>query len=149
MLPELISYKIKTATFNDVFHHLAKCNENFIPVLNEKVDITAYSRKIAKNSITFEAWINDELTGLMAAYFNDEKRQTGFITNVSTIKKYSGKGIASKLMEMCISYGIQHQFSEIALEVFHNNKSAIQLYKKYNFYQTGDKDDLMIMKKKL
>ena len=90
MLQEEICYKIRTATFNDVLQHLAKCNENFIPALNEKVDIIAYSQKIAENSITFEAWINNELLGLIAAYFNDGKKKTAFITNVSTIKKYSG-----------------------------------------------------------
>ena len=149
MSPEDICYKISTATFDDVLQHLVKCNENFIPALNEKVDIKAYSQKIAKNSITFEAWINNELLGLIAVYFNDGKKKTAFITNVSTIKKYSGSGIASQLMEMCISYGIQHQFREISLEVFQQNKSAIQLYKKYGFDQTGDKGDLVVMKKKI
>ena len=149
MSPEDICYKISTATFDDVLQHLVKCNENFIPALNEKVDIKAYSQKIAKNSITFEAWINDELSGLIAAYFNDGEKKKGFITNVSTIKAYSGKGIASQLMEMCISYGVRHKFGEITLEVFQYNKSAIQLYKKYGFHQTGDKDNLVIMKRKL
>lgn len=149
MLPVDVRYKIKTATIKDVFEHLVKCNENFIPPLDQKVDMAAYSQKIAKNSITFEAWVNDELAGLIAAYFNDEKKQSGFITNVSTLKKYAGNRIASHLMENCISYGVQQQFSEISLEVLEDNIIAIKLYKKYGFHPTGNKGNLMTMKKKL
>ena len=149
MLPGPISYKIRTAALNDIFNHLIKCNENFIPALDQKVDIAAYSKKIAENSITFEAWINGELAGLIAAYFNEENAKNGFISNVSIIKEYAGKGIASKLMEMCISYGVQHQFSEISLEVLRHNISAMQLYKKYDFHETGNKGDLVTMTKKI
>ena len=149
MLQETIQYKIKTADFNNVFTHLVKCNDNFIPKLTDKVDIAAYSKKIAENSVTFEAWLKDELIGLIAAYFNDSKNHVGFITNVSTVKEYSGKGIASQLMNRCIAYAIEKQFSEITLEVFHKNSSAFELYKKFHFKQTAVKDDLIIMKKYL
>src|SRR5436190_21860381 len=98
MLQETIIYKTGTASFSAVFTHLAKCNNDFVPPLSNKVDLELYSKKIAENSVTFEAWINDELVGLIAAYFNDLKQETGYITNVSTIKEYSGKGIASQLL---------------------------------------------------
>ena len=149
MLTETISYKIKTADFDNVFAHLVKCNENFIPVLNEKIDIAAYSQKIVENSVTFEAWVNEELAGLIAAYLNDMGNHIGFITNVSTVKEYSGKGIASRLMKSCIKYAGEHQFNEIALEVFNKNVGAIQLYKKFGFHNSSTKDDLIIMKKYL
>ena len=149
MLQETIQYKIKTADFNNVFTHLVKCNDNFIPKLTDKVDIAAYSKKIAENSVTFEAWLKDELIGLIAAYFNDSKNHVGFITNVSTVKEYSGKGIASRLMKSCIKYAGEHQFNEIALEVFNKNVGAIQLYKKFGFHNSSTKDDLIIMKKYL
>lgn len=146
MQTETITYTIKTADSNNVFTHLVKCDEDFMPKLSEKVDILAYAKKIVENSITFEAWINDELVGLIAAYFNDSKTHCGFITSVSTLKKYAGKGIASQLMSQCISYALQHQFVEIALEVFHKNNSAVQLYKKYGFSKTGINNDFISMK---
>jgi ribosomal protein S18 acetylase RimI-like enzyme len=149
MTPDIIDYKIKTAVFNHVFAHLQNANESFIPKLSEKTDIAAYSKKIVENSFTFEAWINGELAGLIAAYFNDTKNYSGYITNVSTLKKYAGKGIASQLMKMCIDYAAEHKFSEISLEVFNKNNSAIQLYKKNDFYQTGSNGDLIIMKRDL
>ncbi len=149
MQTETITYTIKTADSNNVFTHLVKCDEDFMPKLSEKVDILAYAKKIVENSITFEAWINDELVGLIAAYFNDSKTHCGFITSVSTLKKYAGKGIASQLMKMCIGYAAEHRFSEISLEVFDKNTNAIQLYKKNSFIQTGIIGDLLIMKRDL
>ena len=144
-----IIYKTQTADYNDVFRHLEKCDENFTPRLSTGTDIAAYSQKIVKNSVTFEAWAGTELIGLIAAYFNDEKKHAGFITNVSTVKEYFGKGIAAQLMKNCIGYGTEQQFEAISLEVAKNNNSAIQLYKKYNFLPIAEKGDLIIMKKDL
>lgn len=148
MKPNIV-YKIKTAGFNSVHTHLLKCDADFMPRLSLKTDIAVYAEKIAENSVTFEAWINEELVGLIAAYFNDVNGFSGFITNVSTLKQYTGKGIASVLIKMCIDYAVNHQFGEISLEVFKENSGAIQLYKKNNFYQTATKGDLIIMKKNL
>jgi ribosomal protein S18 acetylase RimI-like enzyme len=146
MIPAIILYKQNTANYNQVFTHLVKCDEYFVPKLSEKTDIAAYTDKIIKNSITFEAWENEELVGLIAAYFNDVQNKTGFITNVSILKEFSGKGIASDLLKQCINYGRQNNFSEIGLEVSVKNDSAIKLYKKYNFVQEEIKNDLLVMK---
>lgn len=146
MNPKTILYKQHTATYTQVFTHLIKCDESFVPKLSEKIDIAAYSDKIIKNSVTFEAWANEELVGLIAAYFNDEQNKTGFITNVSVFKEFSGKGIASELLKQCITYGRQNNFSEIELEVSAKNDSAVKLYKKYNFVQVEIKNDLLVMK---
>lgn len=149
MVKEIFTYEIKTAGIDKVFTHLLKCNENFIPELADKVDVVAYSKKIVENAITFETWIKGELVGLIAAYFNDSENHSGFITSVSTVKEYSGKGIASQLMDMCMLYAIKNNYHEISLEVSAKNIRAIQLYEKYNFLQTFAKDDLIIMKKYL
>jgi ribosomal protein S18 acetylase RimI-like enzyme len=147
MNPVIILYKQNSATYGQVLAHLKKCNDNFIPKLSSKVDIAAYSLKIIQNSITFEAWKKDKLVGLVAAYFNDKENKTGFITNVSTVKELSGKGIASNLIKLCIEYGLKNNFSEITLEVSVKNDKAVNLYKQLNFIQVEVKNDLIIMKK--
>lgn len=144
-----IEYKIKTADAENVLTHLNKCKDDFFPVLDKTVDITEYSKKIVENSVTFEAWVNKELIGLIAAYFNDKENHSGFITNVSVVSEYAGRGLASELLKNCIHYAIEKNFKEINLEVSHKNEQAIRLYKKHDFYQTSVKDDLIIMKKNL
>jgi len=115
--------------------------------LDKTVDITTYSKKIAENCITFEAWINNDLAGLIAAYFNDPENTAGFITNVSILKAYAGRGVASELLKNCIGYGTENKFKEISLEVHDNNERAIRLYKKSGFYLSATNNNLLILKK--
>ena len=141
-----ITYKIKTATAEEIYFHLKECNANFIPPLDEKVDIQEYSKKLVDKSVTFEAWEDRILAGLIAAYLNDAEKKSGFITNVSTLKKYMGKGIASELMTRCIDYSKKHNFKEILLEVSEKNIEAIHLYTKNGFKDIENKNGMLVMK---
>jgi len=125
--------------------HLEECNENFIPPLDQKVDLRDYSKKLAEKSITFEAWDGKKLIGLVAAYFNDLEQRVGFITNVSVVKDHHGKGIARALMDRCIEYAKKENFRSIKLEVSENNEGAIQLYKKLSFTPIELKDQTVKM----
>ena len=66
-----IQYKTKTASVDHILAHLNSCNLNFTLPLSEKVDLVGYAHKIYENSVTFEAWFNETLVGLVAAYFNN------------------------------------------------------------------------------
>lgn len=138
--------KINTAGKNEIFFHLKECSDSFIPHLDESVDISDYSSKIFDKAVLFECWNGELLVGLVAAYFNDPQKKSAYITNVSVLKEYFGNGIASKLIENCVNYGIKNNFSQIILEVDKNNNSAINLYKKFNFKETETNKDKISMK---
>jgi ribosomal protein S18 acetylase RimI-like enzyme len=144
MQKESLTYKIKTVSESDIQLHLNTCNNSFVPPLNSRINITDYSKKIFNNAVTFEAWKDKELIGLIAAYFNIENK-SGFITNVSVLKELMGVGIASKLLQMCLEYATKKNYNEIKLEVFKDNIPAINFYKKYNFTQIDKKNDSLIM----
>ena len=144
-----ISYKIKTATAEEIYLHLKECNINFSPPLDEKVDIQEYSKKIVDKSVTFEAWKDRTLVGLIAIYLNDAENKSGFITNVSTLNYFKGKGIASELMTRCIDYSKKHNFKEILLEVSEKNRGAIKIYRKFGFMEIKNKKDELVMKLEL
>lgn len=141
-----ITYKKQTASAEEIYFHLKKCNDNFIPPLEKKVNLLDYSKKIADKSVTFEAWDESSLAGLIAAYLNDSETKKGFITNVTTVKEYQGKGIASQLMKMCIDYSRNSLIKVIALEVAVGNADAIQLYKKNGFKEVEVKNGMLVMK---
>jgi ribosomal protein S18 acetylase RimI-like enzyme len=132
-----IIYEIQKAGFNQVFNHLLQCKDDFIPALDETVDIAAYSRKIVEKAITFEAWENENLAGLIAVYCNDINKETAFITNVSVLNKFGGIGIAGHLLKACVKYVTDKNFKTIKLQVNQKNKPAINLYKKHNFEETS------------
>ncbi len=149
MNPLNVEFRIKTADVQSVLIHLTNCKNSFIPPLDKVVDLQEYSGKLVENSVTFEAWDNNILVGLVATYFNDKENYSGFITNISVIKKYSGNGLATELLKNCFVYGKQHKFKDVSLEVFCENKAAIRLYIKNEFYQTLVKNDFISMKKNL
>ena len=141
-----IEFRVKTATEGILFSHLLACNTNFTPPLSEKVDLAKYSKKIFDNAITFEAWKNEILVGLVAAYYNDPSHHSGFITNVSLIREFMGKGIATSLISHCIDYGRYSDFSEILLEVQKSNTAARKLYKTAGFVDIGSQSENILMK---
>ncbi len=141
----MITYKINQATSNDILNHLRNCNDYFIPPLNQKVDVDNYSHKIFENADTFEAWSENELVGLIAAYCNDIKKRA-FITNVSVTEKFSNRGVASKLLEICIKHIESKQFKEILLEVNKRSEKARSLYNKLNFREIGLDDEFILMR---
>ncbi len=139
-------YAQRKASPEAICNHLIACNKDFIPPLEEKVNIAEYSMKISEKSITFEAWHSDFLIGLVAAYFNDYTLQNAHITSVSVIRSYTGKGVAARLLKNCIDYARENSFKNIYLEVKRSNHPAINLYKKIGFDVYEDKDIMTLMK---
>ncbi|MGQ1908548.1 GNAT family N-acetyltransferase [Marinifilum sp. RC60d5] len=142
----MIEYKTKTANSTDILAHLDTCKNLFIPPLDQTVNLEEYSDKIYKNSITFEAWHNKILVGLIATYFNDKQKINSFITNVSVLKKFNGRGIAGELMKACMAYAQKESFKEIQLEVNKNAIEAIHIYEKFGLQKHCIKNQNIIMK---
>ena len=141
-----IQYRHNTCTTQEILMHLKKCDVQFVPELSLTVDLPAYAAKIYEKADRFEAWQNNELVGLIAAYFNDTTNAVGFITNVSVDNAYSGFGIASTLLANCIDHGKTLHFKWINLEVNKNNSKAINLYKKFRFAESGIVNNNLVLK---
>ncbi len=137
-----IKESIGTASTAQLLEHLRECDTAFIPHLSTRVDLEAYSQKLNAQSVTFEAWQEKELIGLIAAYFNDPETKTGYITSVSVTSQWLGKGIAARLLERCIAYAKEKGFAAINLEVATSNRPAIGLYAKYGFAKAGSNGEM-------
>jgi len=141
-----ITYKSKTASAEAILSHLCECDNTFVPPLSNRVDIRSYAKKIRDNAITFEAWNKQKLAGLLAVYFNDSEKRTGYITNVSVLPEFARNGIGSELLIRCLDHASKENYHEICLEVNKANIRAIGLYQKHNFIQTDEEGDYFIMK---
>ncbi len=146
MIKEGIEFKIKTVSEEKVYTHLNECSNDFIPPLSERVNIKEYARKIVDKSITFEAWKDTILVGLIAIYFDKNTDSSPFITNVSILKKFVNFGIASDLLINCIEYAKNKKYKQIILEVNQHNIPAINFYKKFNFRFDDKRGDSLVMK---
>jgi len=142
-----VKYKVGTATESDVFFHLEKCSDVFVPALSGRVDISKYAAKIHKKSVTFEAWKEEVLVGLVASYFNDSRNSSAFITNVSVLREYSRQGIASALLSRCVEYARKNKIDVLILEVYKKNDLATCFYKKNEFEIYDVKENSYLMKR--
>ena len=138
-------YRVKTATREEFQAHLKECDRNFKPPLSSRVDLLNYSRKIFDESVSFEAWDDNLLVGMINAYFNDTGNRIGYITNVSILKQYMGKGIASRLLEMCSKHARRHNFIKLRLEVSRHNVPAKKLYALSGFKTIIESGDSLLM----
>ena len=145
MISTGVNYTVKTASEHDISSHLSICNYSFRPPLSQRVDLNEYSKKIFDKAVTFEAWHGKDLIGLLAAYFNDSVSNSGFITSISVTNDYMGKGIATTLMNSCLSYARQCGIKNITLEVINTNLQAISLYKKFGFEETEIRGNTVLM----
>lgn len=128
-----VDYRSNTASEADILSHLWCCDADFVPPLQSRIDLPDYANRIIGNAIRFEAWANDALVGLVAAYCNDYDRRIAYITSVSVLKAWNGGGIAGCLMNQCIEYGKASGMQQVRLEVARDNTPAIHLYEKSGF----------------
>lgn len=113
--------------------HLRACDESFVPPLGARVNIDDYARKLTDHAQRFEAWLDDELVGLVATYCNAPDRQRAFITSISILPRCHRRGIASKLLAQCLEYLRYLGFSRVELETDDRNVAAHSLYAKHGF----------------
>jgi ribosomal protein S18 acetylase RimI-like enzyme len=133
-------------TSEQIKNHLMVCSNTFIPSLDSYVNINDYSKKIFEQAILFSKFDNDKLVGLVAVYDNSVEK-FGWITNVSVDPNFTGRGIATELLNECEKYFEIKRYLHIFLEVFLDNKKAINLYTKQGFVKHKIKESKMILKK--
>jgi ribosomal-protein-alanine N-acetyltransferase len=141
-MKDRIEYMRNHATPDILAAHLRECDSEFNPPLSKRVDIAAYARKIHANAERFEAWIDERLVGMVAAYVNLQDR-SGFITSVSVIADARGKGIAFALCSQYLIYAQELNLKSVALEVGKDNAAAIRLYEKLGFTMQSEHDPLL------
>ena len=146
MMPSSIYYREQTASRVDIQAHLAACDDQFSPRLSARVNVHDYASKLFEQACTFEAWHEQSLAGLVAAYFHDPAGHCGFISNVSVLQRFSGGGLASRLMDMCTEKARKLRVRELRLEVASANSAAIRLYHKFKFVECGGSSTNLTMR---
>jgi ribosomal protein S18 acetylase RimI-like enzyme len=129
----VVEYRTGSAGTAQIVEHLERCDSDFNPPLSRRVDITAYARKIADNAVTFEAWTNGSLVGLVAAYCNDSATKVAHITSVSILSAQTGHGIGGELLDRCLAYARAYGMDKVSLEVGTDNARAIRMYEARGF----------------
>lgn len=117
----------------------------FYPI-SRRVDLFEYSRKLILNATHFCARNHNNLIGLISVYLNDCISKIGYITLVHVCVNFRNYGIASNLLDQVIVEAKKYGFKIIDLEVYIQNRKAINLYQKKGFFIKEEKKDSYIMR---
>lgn len=128
-----VDYLLNKASAAQIAAHLHGCDGDFIPPLSTRVDLDDYAHKLSGKATRFEAWSDNTLVGLVAAYCNDQTQRVAYITSVSLLKPWSGQGVAARLVSQCIQHARDAGMHQISLEVAQDNEPALKLYAKHGF----------------
>lgn len=115
----------------EILTHLTKCNNDFVPTLSSTINLNIYANKLYTKSIRLELWVENDLIGLLAVYTNNKEK--GYITNMSILSEYYGKGFAQLLLDACIKHLKELAINRVELEVNKENSRAIKFYEKNKF----------------
>jgi ribosomal protein S18 acetylase RimI-like enzyme len=129
----VVEYLMNKASEAEIAEHLSRCDADFVAPLSDRVEINDYAKKIASKATRFEAWSGGTLVGLVAAYCNDQEKSIAYITSVSVLREWMGKGNAARLISQCIEHAKVSGMRQISLEVASDNAPAIRLYEKNGF----------------
>lgn len=121
------------ALVSDIRAHLSECDKDFVPRLSNRVSIDDYALKLFNFATRFELWEDQKLVGLTAAYFPSGSIDLVFITNVSVLPTFRGKGIGERLLRACIRAAGDAGHESLHLEVDAANAPAISLYVRLGF----------------
>ncbi len=143
-----IEYHEGRATREDIEAHLERCDRDFSPDLSLKVDIGEYSTKLKARARTFEAWSRKALVGLVAAYMNDAGTRIGYISSVSVVREFTGRGIALALLELCRESARREGMEALRLKVSQESARAIRLYEKFGFSEIEREGKSVVMELK-
>ena len=130
-----LTYDSNRADARAIGAHLRDCDQQFVPPLNTRVDLAVYSAKLATHATLFEVWSGTRLVGLVAGYANAPDRLDSFITNVSVLPDWHGRGIAGRLLDAFVLHARTAGFARVVLSVNARNDRARALYRKHGFIE--------------
>jgi 2-polyprenyl-3-methyl-5-hydroxy-6-metoxy-1,4-benzoquinol methylase len=138
-----IIYTLNKSKDWEILNHLNECSSSFVPELSSYVDIKEYSKKIYEKSNRIEAYLGENLIGLISIYINP---QDSFITNFSICPEFQGKGLSESILKKCIDHIEKLGNKNLYLEVKARNNKAISFYKKNKFKIVEKRKDNYKMK---
>ncbi len=126
-----ICFKHNTASQSEILHHLQRVSSAFVQDLSQRVSLEEYSLKLFSLAEREEAWLENELIGLVAYYINRDT-QKAFITNVSVDLKCQNRGVATKLIGKATDFSSEKSMKMISLEVA-CDENLLNFYTKLGF----------------
>jgi ribosomal-protein-alanine N-acetyltransferase len=136
-----VCYRHNAADEQSVLRHLIQCDASFEPPLSSRVSLDQYAMKLARFADRFEAWSEEQLVGLVAAYLNEQPTKPGFISSVSVLPSYRTKSIGAGLLTHCLRTARTKGFDVVELDVASSDERAQRTYRRLGFHDKNNTHD--------
>ena len=121
---------------------LREIEDIMIPALTNRVDIDAYSQKLAANADTIFIVKDSVDIASCSIYCNSED---AFISSIAVKQEFFHNNIGTIMMKTVIEHSREKKCKRILLRVYSDNIRAIRFYKKNGFYITEALDNWKVM----
>lgn len=112
------------------------------PDLPGRVNIEEYLDKLSKFANVYVLKNNNSVCGFCAAYMNDAKSRTAYITLIGIHSNYRHQGLGSRLFTYCEEQAGFAGMNRLKLEVNKDNGTAIAFYKKHGMEIVGQASEV-------
>ena len=138
---------------SELIDYLCKVQNDFDPPLFDRIknrsnvaNVENYAEKLLNNAnvLVYKNIKTNDIIGLIAIYTNDRINFEAYIPLLSVHVDWSGKGLASKLIEHSIQTAIENGMKTIKVKTWSSNYKAIALYTKFEF-RIVSKDEFNVM----
>lgn len=148
-MTQAVEIRRNSAHHHVLVSHLSRCDPDFVPRLSMRVTIDEYATKLEQHADRFEAWVSDQLVGVVAVYCNDPGLEEAFVTSVSVDPVARHRGVASLLLHHALEHAAGLGFRRAALQVDRSNGRAMALYSRAGFIEASRDDGVLRLVKNL
>lgn len=117
---------------------LQNADKEFVPPLSQRVDLLAYSRKLATYAENF--FVTDDAVDKAhaAIYVNRQDAGTAFLSSICVLSRFRSERVSQPLLEACCKLASDRGMHRVSLEVARGNRRAIDFYVRLGFEEFGD-----------
>ena len=133
MREQNIIFYLKKLSIDKIADFMILNDNDFFEKLSDRVNIYDYSKKLYENSIHFTLYDGDKLVGFSPCYFNDKKREVGYISSLTIRDNYRGLGLGSYMLSEIKKYAEKNGFNSIMVTIHIDNQISSNFYNKNGF----------------
>lgn len=129
---------IESSEEKRIYDFLSIMDEFFIPTLSDRVNLTDYANKVARQAINIFL-VHDGVDVAHAAFYcNDEKDHNAYISSIGVLPRFHGSGVADCLLQEVSDRCLSERMLSLRLEVNDFNYKAVRFYEKHGFRSVGN-----------
>lgn len=130
---------LRNISFDKIFEAFSSAFADYEMQLNKEELEVMLHRRGFESKISFAAFEGNDIVSFTlngTGLFNG--KLTAYDTGTGTVKKYRGKGLATKIFEHSIPFLKKENIEQYLLEVLQHNSKAVSIYKNIGFNITRE-----------